>query len=323
MKLAFFVAAAWLLIPPASVSAQSDYPNRPITIVVNISAGSGTDMIARILADALRNTLKQPVVVENRPGAGGSIGAAAVAHSDPSGYRLLITSSALAALPAVQPMLSYDTENDLTPIIPLAALPAVVMVPASKGIRTLNELIEKARNAPGEVMFASSGIASASHLEVERIRVAAKIKLTHIPYRGAPEAIADAAAGRVDFVIAPLASGRSFVDAHQLVAIASTSAKRSALIPEVPTLAEAGLNIRGGAWVGLLGPKAMPIELVRKIYDAAAQALDSTEVKQRLNQMAADLMPMTTEEFKKLIADEISISKQLLADTIAADKKEK
>ena len=321
MKLPLFVMAACLFATPMTAFAQSDYPNRPINIIVNITPGSGTDLIARTVADAMKDTLKQTIVVENRPGAGGSIGAAVVANSAPDGYRLLVTSSAIAALPAIQSTLSYDTENDLTPIIPLAMLPAVVMVSSSKGIRTLNELIEKARKAPGEVMFGSSGLASASHLEVERLRAAANIKLTHVPYRGAPEAITDTAAGRVDFVIAPLASGRSFIDAKQLIAIASTSSKRSSLIPDVPTVAESGLNMRLGAWVGLLGPKGMPPELVKMIHDATAKALESPEVKDRFTKMAAEAMPMSSAEFKTLIVDEIKTNKELLADAIPADKK--
>lgn len=321
MKLRLFALAASLLAAPMTAYAQSDYPNRPINIIVNITPGSGTDLIARTVADAMKDTLKQTIVVENRPGAGGSIGAAVVANSAPDGYRLLVTSSAIAALPAIQSTLSYDTENDLTPIIPLAALPAVVMVSPSKGIRTLNELIEKARKAPGEVMFGSSGVASASHLEVERLRAAANIKLTHVPYRGAPEAIADTAGGRVDFVIAPLVSGRSFMDAKQLIAIASTSSKRSSLIPDVPTIAESGLNMRLGAWVGLLGPKGMPPELVKRIHDATAKALESPQVKDRFNKMAAEAMPMSSADFKRLIVDEIKNNKELLAEAIPADKK--
>ncbi len=320
MKLRLFILAASLLGSPMAAHAQSDYPNRPINIIVNITPGSGTDLIARTVADAMKDTLKQTIVVENRPGAGGSIGAAVVANSAPDGYRLLVTSSAIAALPAIQSKLSYDTENDLTPIIPLAVLPAVVMVSPSKGIKTLNELIERARKAPGEVMFGSSGVASASHLEVERLRAAANIKLTHVPYRGAPEAIADTAGGRVDFVIAPLASGRSFIDANKLIAIASTSSKRSPLIPDVPTIAESGLNMRLGAWVGLLGPKDMPPELVKKIHDATAKALESPQVKDRFSKMAAEAMPMSSAEFKTLIRDEIKNNKELLAGVVPADK---
>ena len=224
-------AAALLAALTGSAQAQSDYPNRPITIIVNITPGSGTDLIARTVADGLKTILKQTVVVENRPGAGGSIGANVVANSEPDGYRLLVTSSAIASLPAVQTSLPYDTEKDLTPIAPLADLPAVIWISPTKGIKTINELIEKARKAPGEVMFGSSGVASASHLEVERMRAAANIKLTHVPYRGAPEAIADTAAGRVDFVIAPFASGRAFMDNKQLIAIAIDRQEAFAALP--------------------------------------------------------------------------------------------
>ena len=320
MKIKYLAAAALLFLLPSAAAAQSDFPNRPITIIVNITPGSGTDLIARIVADAMKEELKQPVVVENRPGAGGSIGAAAVVNSDPDGYRLLVTSSAIAALPAIQAKLSYDTEKDLTPIIPLAYLPAVVMMSPDKGINSLNELIEKARKAPGEVMFGSSGVASASHLEVERLRAAAKIKLTHVPYRGAPEAIADTAAGRVDFVIAPLASARSFIDAKKLIAIASTGKSRSPLIPDVPTIAETGLKMRMGAWVGLLGPKGMPPELVARIYAATERALQSPEVARRFGQMAAEQMPMPSDEFRKLISDEIAENRELLAEALASEK---
>jgi tripartite-type tricarboxylate transporter receptor subunit TctC len=306
-------ATALLAALTGSAQAQSEYPNRPITIIVNITPGSGTDLIARTVADGLKTILKQPVVVENRPGAGGSIGANVVANSEPDGYRLLVTSSAIASLPAVQTSLPYDTEKDLTPIAPLADLPAVVWMSPSKGIKTINELVEKARKAPGEVMFGSSGVASASHLEVERMRAATNIKLTHVPYRGAPEAIADTAAGRVDFVIAPLASGRAFMDNKMLIAIASTAKKRSPLIPDVPTITESGLKMRMGAWVGLFGPKGMPADLVQKIHAAAIAAMALPESKDRFAKLGGDVMPLSPAEFKKLLSDEIAENKELLA----------
>jgi tripartite-type tricarboxylate transporter receptor subunit TctC len=313
-------AAAVLAALTGTASAQSDYPNRPVTIIVNITPGSGTDLIARTVADGLKTILKQPVVVENRPGAGGSIGANVVANSEPDGYRLLVTSSAIASLPAVQTSLPYDTEKDLTPIAPLADLPAVIWISPTKGIKSINELIDKARKAPGEVMFGSSGVASASHLEVERMRAAAKITLTHVPYRGAPEAIADTAAGRVDFVIAPLASGRAFMDNKQLIAIASTAKKRSPLIPDVPTISESGLKMRMGAWVGLFGPKGMPADLVQKIHDAAVAALQLPESKDRFAKLGGDVMPLSPAEFKKMVSDEIAENKELLAG-LSAEKK--
>lgn len=313
-------AAAILAASTGLASAQSDYPNRPITIIVNITPGSGTDLIARTVADGLKTILKQPVVVENRPGAGGSIGANVVANSEPDGYRLLVSSSAIASLPAVQTSLPYDTEKDLTPIAPLADLPAVVWISPTKGIKSINELVEKARKAPGEMMFGSSGVASASHLEVERLRAAANIKLTHVPYRGAPEAIADTAAGRVDFVIAPLASGRAFMDNKQLIPIASTAKKRSPLIPDVPTIGESGLKMRMGAWVGLFGPKGMPPELVQKIHAATVAALQLPEAKDRFAKLGGDVMPLSPAEFKKMISDEIAENKELLA-SLSQEKK--
>lgn len=313
-------AAAVLAALTGSAQAQADYPNRPVTIIVNITPGSGTDLIARTLADGLKTILKQPVVVENRPGAGGSIGANVVANSEPDGYRLLVSSSAIASLPAVQTSLPYDTEKDLTPIAPLADLPAVIWISPSKGIKSINELIEKARKAPGDVMFGSSGVASASHLEVERLRAAANIKLTHVPYRGAPEAIADTAAGRVDFVIAPFASGRAFMDNKQLIPIASTAKKRSPLIPDVPTINESGLKMRMGAWVGLFGPKGMPPELVQKLHTATVAALQLPEAKDRFAKLGGDVMPQSPAEFKKMISDEIAENKELLA-SLSQEKK--
>jgi tripartite-type tricarboxylate transporter receptor subunit TctC len=313
-------AAALLAALTGSAQAQADYPNRPITIIVNITPGSGTDLIARTVADGLKTILKQTVVVENRPGAGGSIGANAVANSEPDGYRLLVSSSAIASLPAVQTSLPYDTEKDLTPIAPLADLPAVIWISPTKGIKSINELVEKARKAPGEVMFGSSGVASASHLEVERLRAATDIKLTHVPYRGAPEAIADTAAGRVDFVIAPFASGRAFMDNKQLIPIASTAKKRSPLFPDVPTIGESGLKMRMGAWVGLFGPKGMPPELVQKLHDATVAALQLPEAKDRFAKLGGDVMPQSPAEFKKMISDEIAENKTLLA-TLSQEKK--
>jgi tripartite-type tricarboxylate transporter receptor subunit TctC len=314
-------AAALIAALTGSALAQSDYPNRPITIIVNITPGSGTDLIARTVADGLKTTLKQTIVVENRPGAGGSIGANVVANSEPDGYRLLVTSSAIASLPAVQPSLPYDTEKDLTPIIPLADLPAVIWISPTKGVRSVTELIEKARKAPGEVMFGSSGVASASHLEVERMRAAANIKMTHVPYRGAPEAIADTAAGRVDFVIAPFASGRAFMDNKQLIAIATTAKKRSPLFPDVPTITESGLKMRMGAWVGLFGPKNLPADLVQKIHAATVAALAMPEAKDRFAKLGADVMPLSPAEFKTMISAEIAENKELLAGLSKTEKK--
>lgn len=314
-------AAALIAALTGSALAQSDYPNRPITIIVNITPGSGTDLIARTVADGLKTTLKQTIVVENRPGAGGSIGANVVANSEPDGYRLLVTSSAIASLPAVQPSLPYDTEKDLTPIIPLADLPAVIWISPTKGVRSVTELIEKARKAPGEVMFGSSGVASASHLEVERMRAAANIKMTHVPYRGAPEAIADTAAGRVDFVIAPFASGRAFMDNKQLIAIATTAKKRSPLFPDVPTITESGLKMRMGAWVGLFGPKNLPADLVQKIHAATVAALAMPEAKDRFAKLGADVMPLSPAEFKTMISVEIAENKELLAGLSKTEKK--
>ena len=313
-------AAALLAVLTGTAQAQSDYPNRPITIIVNITPGSGTDLIARTVADGLKTILKQTVVVENRPGAGGSIGANAVANSEPDGYRLLVSSSAIASLPAVQTSLPYDTEKDLTPIAPLADLPAVIWISPTKGIKSINELIEKARKAPGDVMFGSSGVASASHLEVERLRAAANLKLTHVPYRGAPEAIADTAAGRVDFVIAPFASGRAFMDNKQLIAIATTAKKRSPLFPDVPTITESGLKMRMGAWVGLFGPKGMPPDLVQKIHAATVAALQLPEAKDRFAKLGGDVMPQSPAEFKTMISDEIAENKALLS-SLSQEKK--
>lgn len=322
MKSFLFALAAALLALPTTATAQSDYPNRPVTIIVNITPGSGTDLIARTVADGLKTILKQPVVVENRPGAGGSIGANVVANSEPDGYRLLVSSSAIASLPAVQTTLPYDTEKDLTPIAPLADLPAVIWISPTKGIKSINELIDKARKNPGELMFGSSGVASASHLEVERLRAAADIKLTHVPYRGAPEAIADTAAGRVDFVIAPLASGRAFMDNNQLIPIASTAKKRSSLIPDVPTIGESGLKMRMGAWVGLFGPKGMPADLVQKIHAATMAALQLPEAKDRFAKLGGDIMPLSPAEFKKMVSDEVAENKELLA-SLSQEKPEK
>jgi tripartite-type tricarboxylate transporter receptor subunit TctC len=220
----------------------------------------------------------------------------------------------------VQTSLPYDTEKDLTPIAPLADLPAVIWISPTKGIKSINELIEKARKAPGELMFGSSGVASASHLEVERLRAAANIQLTHVPYRGAPEAIADTAAGRVDFVIAPLASGRAFMDSNKLIPIASTAKKRSALIPDVPTISESGLKMRMGAWVGLFGPKGMPADLVQKLHAATMAALQTPEAKDRYAKLGADVMPFSPAEFKKAVSDEIAENKELLR-SLSQEKK--
>ncbi len=287
-------AAALLAVLTGTAQAQSDYPNRPITIIVNITPGSGTDLIARTVADGLKTILKQTVVVENRPGAGGSIGANAVANSEPDGYRLLVTSSAIASLPAVQTSLPYDTEKDLTPIAPLADLPAVIWISPTKGIKSINELIEKARKAPGDVMFGSSGVASASHLEVERLRAAANHQTDacalsrrargHRRHRGGPRRFRDRAV-RVRSCLHGQQTADRDCDRPQ------RSVRRSSLTFRQSR--KSGLKMRMGAWVGLFGPKGMPADLVQKIHAATVAALQLPEAKDRFAKLGGDVMPQS------------------------------
>jgi tripartite-type tricarboxylate transporter receptor subunit TctC len=300
------VLAALLLAAAPFASAQS-YPDRPIRFIVPFTPGSGTDIIARTVAEPMSRAMGQPIIIENKPGAGGTLGAAQVAKSTPDGYTLLIHSAGHVANPSIYSNLPYDTVKDFAGVTPLASLPNVLIVSPAKGWKTVKELVDTARANPGKLNYASAGVGSATHMNAEIFRESAKFDAVHVPFKGTPEAMTETATGRVDFFFAPLTSALPFIKDGRLLALAVGTPQRSPVIPNVPTTVEAGFpKSEYVFWVALLAPAGTPKAIVDRLNAEALKALASPEVKERLAVLGADPMPMSPAEFDAFIRSETS-----------------
>lgn len=292
--------------------AQAAFPNKPVKLVVPFTAGSGTDIIARTVGEAMARALGQPVVVENRPGAGGTIGAAQVARGDADGHTILIHSSGHALNPAIYPNLPYDTLKDLTGVTPLAALPNVLVVSPARGWKSVADLVAAAKARPGQLNFASAGLGSATHMNAEKFRLRAGVDAQHVPFKGTPEAITDVIGGRNDFFFAPLSSALPLIRDGKLQALAVSTAQRSPALPDVPTTVEAGVPGSDYTfWVGMIVPAATPPAMVKRLHEEAAKALASPEVKERLVKLGADPFLMEPAAFNAYIRAEIDSAAQI------------
>jgi tripartite-type tricarboxylate transporter receptor subunit TctC len=301
------VAALSLAAMSVTVAQAQDYPNKPIKIVVPFTAGSATDIMARIVGEKLGASMGQPVVVENRPGAGGTLGATQVAKSEPDGYTLIVVSAGHVVNPVLYPGLAYDTLGDFAGVTPLAALPNVLVVGAGSPIKTVGELIAAAKAKPGQLNYASAGVGSATHVNAEKFRSVAGLQITHIPFKGTPETIVETSAGRVDFMFTPVLSSVPSIRENRMRALAVSTAKRSSALPDVPTVAEAGLpGFVFDFWVGLLAPAKTPRAIVNKLNSEVAKALAQPDVKDRMAKLGAESVAMTPEQFDVYIKDEFA-----------------
>ncbi|HWI98533.1 MAG TPA: tripartite tricarboxylate transporter substrate binding protein [Burkholderiales bacterium] len=299
------LAAALLALTSWAAIAQAPaWPVKPVHIVVSLTPGSATDILARTASERLSAQLGQPVIVENRPGASTTIAAAFVAKADPDGYTLLATSSAHTVAPFLYPGLSYDTARDLAGVAPLANLPTVLVVPPSKGFRTLADLVAAAHAKPGSINFGSA--AASTQLNAERFRRSAKMEAVHIPFKGAPEALTEVVAGRLDFYFSPIAPALPLLREGKVQALAVGSSKRASILPELPTTIEAGFpDSDYNFWVGLFAPAKTPGALIERLHRATTAALQSQEVRERLPKLGAEPMTMTSGEFDALVREEL------------------
>jgi tripartite-type tricarboxylate transporter receptor subunit TctC len=299
------LAAALLALASWAAIAQAPaWPVKPVHIVVSLTPGSATDILARTASERLSAQLGQPVIVENRPGASTTIAAAFVAKADPDGYTLLATSSAHTVAPFLYPGLSYDTARDLAGVAPLANLPTVLVVPPSKGFRTLADLVAAAHAKPGSINFGSA--AASTQLNAERFRRSAKMEAVHIPFKGAPEALTEVVAGRLDFYFSPIAPALPLLREGKVQALAVGSSKRASILPELPTTIEAGFpDSDYNFWVGLFAPAKTPGALIERLHRATTAALQSQEVRERLPKLGAEPMTMTSGEFDALVREEL------------------
>jgi tripartite-type tricarboxylate transporter receptor subunit TctC len=306
----FLLSGAAIAVLPRLASAQQ-WPSKPIRAIVPFSAGSTSDVIGRIVLESLSAALGQPIVVENRGGAGGSIGTAVVAKAEPDGYTLLIHASAHSAAPAAYPNAPYDAGRDLRGVAVFGVVPNVTVISPAKGIKTLRELVETAKK--GNMTFASAGIGSATHWAAERLRLAAGFSATHVPFKGGPEALTQVAAGEVDFMSIGVTSGLPFIRSGRLIALAVSTAKRSSILPEVPTNEEAGVsNSDYTFWNGMLAPAKTPREIVRRLHDETMKVLRQPAVLEKFKPQGIEPLPLKPEDFDALIAKEIEINKAIV-----------
>jgi tripartite-type tricarboxylate transporter receptor subunit TctC len=288
------------------------WPSKPIRVVVALTAGSATDVMARLVMDQLSAQFGQPIVVENRPGAGNTIGMGAVARADPDGYTILANSSTHTVTPATRSNLGFEM-SDLTPIIPFGNMPVVMCFNPAKGYRQLSDFVAYAKANPGKVNYASAGAGNSSHLNGERFRLAAGFEAVHVPSRGAPEALTEVIAGRADFYFAPLVNALPLLKDGQLQALAVSGSSRASALPDVPTTVQAGYpNSEYNFWTGIFAPAKTPADIRAKLHAEIAKALAHPAVSEKLRNLGADPMPLTAEQYAELVRKEIETNTQLV-----------
>jgi len=288
-----------------TVGAQT-FPNQPIKIVVGFSPGGVPDIAARIIGQQMSENWKQPVVVENKLGAGSNIAAQFVANAPSDGYTLLSISSAFAISPAIYSSLAFDPVKDFSGITLTATGPALVLISPNLKVNTMKELIDYAAKNPGKVTYSSAGIGSGSHFAAELIQAKAGLELLHIPTKGIPDGITEVMSGRVDFFISPYASAINLVKAGKVRAIAITSTKRFKELPTLPTVSESGIpGYKWEFWYGLVAPAKTPKVILQKIAMEVKRILELPSVKERFDELGTTAVSSTPEQFDKLIASEI------------------
>ncbi len=312
----FAIAGALTMLALATAAADAQtWPSRQILAVIPFSAGNANDVVGRVVLDQLSQQLGEPIVIDNRAGAGGTTGVAFVAKAAPDGYTILVHSSTFSAGQALYKSLPYDTLHDFASIIPLGLQPTVLVASPSKGWKSVSDLVAAAKAKPGQLTFASAGIGSASHLAAERLRFSAGFNALHVPYRGPNEALADVITGRVDFYFLPIAPALPLINDGKLVALAVSTATRAAALPNVPTTAEAGLKDAAyHFWTGLFAPAQTPKPIIAKLYDETRKALDMPSVKERLAKVGVEPMPMTTAEFDAYFREDVASTVKLAHD---------
>lgn len=303
-----------------SVPAQT-WPAKPVRLVVPFPAGGATDILSRALSQELAKKLGQSIVVDNKPGAGGTIGALAAAQAPADGYTLLLTTSSTHSIgPAINPRIPYNAEADFTPIVYVASSPQVILVPMTSPAKNLREFIDHARKNPGRLNYASSGNGTISNLSTEIFKAQSGTFLVHIPYRGTGLSIADLISGKVDVLFDSVVSGMPHVRDGKLRALAVTSPKRSALAPELPAVSELLPGFESVTWFGVYGPRGLPPEIVNKLNQAVNAALAEPELKDRFARLGAETAGGTPQQFAAVVKAESAKWKRVITERkITAD----
>jgi tripartite-type tricarboxylate transporter receptor subunit TctC len=296
-----------------NTAAAQTWPEKPVRIVVPLTTGSATDVMARTVALKLTAELGQNFIVENKPGAAGTIGVGTVARARPDGYTLLVQSSSYTITPITYPNTPYDTLRDLAGVTPLAVLPQVLVVAPDKGIKTVQELIALAKARPGTLNYGSAGVGTANQLNAERFRIGAGIDAVHVPFKGTPEVINELLAGRIDYFFCPINVCLPLIGTKRVVALAMGSSRRSAALPELPTTLELGVpDSDYNFWVGLFVPAETPRDIVGRLYRETARALQDPAVRDSLAGLGAEQNLMEPKAFDAEIRKEIEANAALV-----------
>ncbi len=309
------IAALGLMGAPFASQSQQPFPTKPIRVVIGFSAGSELDTIGRLVTQKMAEGLGQQFVVENRTGAGGTLAAAFVAAAAPDGYTLLVNSVAHAGVQALYPKLPFDTLRDFAGISQLTSAPNVLVVAPSQGIKSVKELIALARQKPGGINFGSAGIGSGTHITLEQFRLGADIKVSHIPYKGVPEVLADTAAGRVHASFAPIGNTLALIKDGRLVPLAVSTAARAPALPDVPALAESAVpGLDWDQWYGMFAPAKTPRPIVNQLSGEVARVLGLAEIRERISARGSVPKPSTPEEFDRFLRAEVEKVSKVIRD---------
>ena len=311
MKRRTFLTTATASMLTSGAPAEQAYPSKPIRFVIPFTAGSSTDIIGRIIAERMAPALGQPIVIENRPGAGGTIAAAAVARAEPDGYTVLVHSGSHAVNPAIYTNLPYDTLRDFTNIAGLGAVPNIIIAPPGR-YKTLKELVAAARAKPNQLNFASAGIGSATHLNAEKFMLVADIEMQHVPFKGTPEAVTEIVGGRLEYYCAPINAALGLIREGRVAALATSGARRSPLLPEVPTSIEAGFpDSDFSLWVGAFVPAKTPAAISQRLHAEIIKAAATPEVRERFLKTGTEAIALSQVEFDAFVKKEIEVSARI------------
>ena len=308
---------ALLIFGSSPVYSQTAWPKaQTIRFIVPFTPGSGTDVIARMIGNRLGEVLETSIFVENKPGAGGTIGAAIVAKAEPNGYTFLITSSGHVVNPSLYSSLPYDTLKDFSGVTSLVELPNVMVTSPDAGYASVKDLIAKAQAAPGTKNYASAGNGSATHMNAEKFKMAAKINANHIPYKGTPDAITDTIAGRVDWFFSPIVSALPLIKDGKLQALAVGTDKRSPVLPNVPTTIEAGVpNSSYIFWVGIFAPSKTPRKIIDQMNQDIIKIMKEPQIVLQLNKLGAEPILMSPQKFDQMVKTEMDSAAILVKES--------